>query len=82
VSFSKCPFYFDDGVKMGHCGGLFCRRSEMRGPLAQQRGLAEASRGGDEHQLARHTLIQLRTEFQPFTCDRNPARYPDHSDLF
>ena len=30
----------------------------MGGPLAQQRGLAEARRGGDQRQLARHTLIQ------------------------
>jgi len=30
----------------------------MRSPLAQQRGLAEARRGGDQRQLARHTLIQ------------------------
>jgi hypothetical protein len=39
------------------CGGLFCRPSEMGGPLAQQRGLAKARRGGGQRQLARHTLI-------------------------
>ena len=43
---------------LGLCGGLCCRQSEMGGPLAQQRGLAEARRGGDQRQLARHTLIQ------------------------
>jgi hypothetical protein len=40
------------------CGGLFCRQSEMRGPFAQQGGLAETSRGRDQRQPARHTLIQ------------------------
>jgi hypothetical protein len=46
------------GLFLGLCGGLFCRQSEMGGPLAQQRGLAKPSRGGDQRQLARHTLIQ------------------------
>jgi hypothetical protein len=46
------------GVFLGLCGGLFRRQSEMRGPLAQQRGLAKVRRGGDQRQLARHTLIQ------------------------
>jgi hypothetical protein len=39
------------GLFLGLCGGLFCRQSEMRDPLAQQRGLAEARRGGDHPRL-------------------------------
>jgi len=33
------------GLFLGLCGGLFYRQSEMGGPLAQQRGLAETGRG-------------------------------------
>jgi hypothetical protein len=46
------------GLFLGLCRGLFCRQSEMRGPLAQQGSLAKARRGGDQRQLARHTLVQ------------------------
>jgi len=46
------------GLFLGLCSGLFGRRSEMGGPLAQQRRLSEARRGGDQRQLARHVLVQ------------------------
>jgi len=46
------------GLFLALCGGLFCRQSEVGGPFAQQRGLAKASRGRDQHQLARHALIK------------------------
>jgi len=59
------------GLFLGLCGGLFYRQSEMRGPLTQQRGLAEARRGGDQRQLARYTLI-------PRLLAHPPARQSAH----